>query len=249
MFMSSWLAGRRRVLIMSRHRLAAVATRAARQPLTAVALGSVLVTVIVGLVLLAGRAHDVDVHREVRAVPPAPSSVADVDYMQAMLWHQEQAREMARLVPGRTTRPELRRLARSMLTAQPSDLALTTAWLRAHRVADSSSDARNRPTEQADRWFAGMMAPSQLQALALTSGQRFDFLFVDMLLEHHKGAVVMAEKVLVDGRDAEANSFARRAIAYAKRSIRRLTGWRRRWAEPFIRQLTSPATQSRPASR
>ena len=75
------------------------------------------------------------------------------------------------------------------------------------------------------------------------------FLFVDMLVEHHKGAVVMADGVLVDGRNAAVASIAHRSTIYAQRAIRQLTGWRRRWAEPFIRQLASPAVRSMPASR
>jgi uncharacterized protein (DUF305 family) len=213
------------------------------------ALGSVLATVIVGLVLLlGGPARHAGMPQDAQAGPNAPWSVADVDHMQAMLWHQEQAREMARLIPGRTTRGELRRLARSMIAAQRSDVARTTAWLRAHAVANSSSEGSHRSSEQTGRWFAGMMAPSQLKALASTTGQRFDFLVVDMLLEHHKGAVVMADKVLVDGRDAEVKLSARSGITYAQRSIRRLTGWRRRWAQPFVRQLTSPTARSLPAA-
>jgi uncharacterized protein (DUF305 family) len=233
---------------MSWRRLAASAIRPSSPPLMA-ALGSVLVTVIVGLVLLlAGPARHAGISQDARAAPPVPWSVADVDYMQAMLWHQEQAREMARLVPGRTTRGELRRLAHCMIAAQRSDVARTTAWLRAHAAPNSSSEGSHRSTEKTGRWFDGMMAPSQLQALASTTGQRFDFLVVDMLLEHHKGAVVMADKVLVDGRDAEVKLSARSAITYAQRSIRRLTGWRRRWAQPFVRQLTSPTVRSLPAA-
>jgi uncharacterized protein (DUF305 family) len=87
-----------------------------------------------------------------------------------------------------------------------------------------------------------------LQAPAASTGQRFDFLFVDMLLEHHKGAVVMADRVLADGRDAEVALLASRASSCAQQAIRQLTGWRRRWAEPFLRQLTAPAAQSMPAS-
>jgi uncharacterized protein (DUF305 family) len=239
------------MVTMSRRRLAGLGIRPAWWPLMAVTFGSALVTAIIGLVLLlADPVHDVGTHREAQRVPPAPPwSTADVDYMQAMLWHQEQAREMARLVSGRTTRRELRRLAQSMLMGQSSDIAKTTAWLRDHGVPNSSGDVSHRTTEQAGHWFAGMMAPSQLQALALTTGQRFDFLFVDMLLEHYKGAVVMADKALVDGQDAEIKLFARRAITHSQRSIRQLTGWRRRWAEPFIRELTSPTARSLPAAR
>jgi uncharacterized protein (DUF305 family) len=93
-----------------------------------------------------------------------------------------------------------------------------------------------------------MMAETQLQTLAATTGQRFDFVFVDMLVEHHKGAVVMAEEVLTDGRDAKVHLLAGKAITRSQRAIRQLTGWRRRWAEPFIRQLTPPAARSRPTS-
>jgi uncharacterized protein (DUF305 family) len=93
-----------------------------------------------------------------------------------------------------------------------------------------------------------MMARSQLRTLAATSGQWFDFLFVDMLVEHYKGAIVMAGEVLANGRDAEVALLASRAIADSQRTIRRLSGWRRRWAEPFLRELTSPAAQSMPAS-
>jgi uncharacterized protein (DUF305 family) len=81
-----------------------------------------------------------------------------------------------------------------------------------------------------------------------TSGQRFDFLFVDMLVEHHRGAIVMSDEVFADGRDAEIALVASRTATYSRRAIGQLTTWRRRWAEPFLRELTSPAAQSMPAS-
>jgi len=93
-----------------------------------------------------------------------------------------------------------------------------------------------------------MMARSQLRTLAATSGQRFDFLFVDMLLEHYKGAVVMADGVLAEGRDAEVARSASRTATDSQRAIGQLSSWRRRWAEPFLRELTPPAAQSMPAS-
>ena len=122
-----------------------------------------------------------------------------------------------------------------------------TAWLRT-RDAAAGDDLVHSDTQPADRWFTGMMARSQLRTLAATSGQRFDFLFVDMLVEHYKGAIVLADGVLADGRDAEVALLASRTIADSQRTIRRLSGWRRRWAEPFLRELTSPAAQSMPAS-
>ena len=164
-----------------------------------------------------------------------------------MLWHQQQAQELASLVQGRTSRPELRRLALSIRTAQSSDVDRMTAWLRARDPA-AGDYVVHSDTQPADRWFPGMMARSQLRTLAATSGQRFDFLFVDMLVEHYKGGIVMADGVLADGRDAEVALLASRTVTYSQRAIGQLSSWRRCWAEPFLQELTPPAAQSMPAS-
>jgi uncharacterized protein (DUF305 family) len=210
-----------------------------------VPLAVVLVAVgIVAVLLSSGPARDAEPPRR----PSAESwNSADRAYVLAMLWHQQQALELASLVQGRTSRSELRRLALSIRTAQTSDVVRMTAWLGSRDPA-AGDYLVHADTQPADRWFVGMMATSQLRTLAATSGQRFDFLFVDMLVEHHKGAIVMADGVLADGRDAEVALLASRTIADSQRTIRQLSGWRRRWAEPFLRELTSPAAQSMPAS-
>jgi uncharacterized protein (DUF305 family) len=209
-----------------------------------VPLAVVLVAASIGVaVLLAGAAR--------HAGPPTNPSAAswnstDRAYVLAMLWHQEQAQELASLVQGRTSRPELRRLALSIRTAQTGDANRMTAWLRARDSA--AGDYLVHSDAQPDRWFAGMLASSQVRTLAATTGLRFDFLFVDMLLEHYKGAIVMADGVLADGRDSEVALFASRTATSSQQAIRQLSSWRRRWAEPFLRELTSPAAKSTPAS-
>jgi uncharacterized protein (DUF305 family) len=210
-----------------------------------VSLAVVLVAAGIGAVLLSsGPARD--------AGPPSSPSAAswnssDRAYVLAMLWHHQQAQGLASLVQGRTARPELRRLALSIRTTQTSDLDRMTAWLGT-RDSAAGDYLVHSDTQPVDRWFAGMMARSQLRTLAATSGQRFDFLFVDMLVEHHKGAIVMADGVLADGRDAEVALLASRTVTYSQRAIGQLSGWRRRWAEPLLQGLTPPAAQSMPAS-
>jgi uncharacterized protein (DUF305 family) len=209
----------------------------------AVLLAAVLVAAVIGVVLLSGLAGDAGAPR---GTPLASWNTADAAYVQAMLWHEQQAQELASLVQGRTTRLELLRLARSIRTARSSDVARMAAWLHVRRPA-AADDLVYLATELADRWFDGMMARTQLRTLASTSGQRFDFLFVDMLLEHHKGAIVMSDAVLADGRDAEVALLASRTITYSQRAISQLTRWRRRWAEPFLQELTPPVARSTPA--
>ena len=230
---------------MAQHRSAGSPARSGwQQPQLAIPLAVVLVAASIGVVvLLAGAARDAGPPTN----PPAASwNSADRAYVLAMLWHQEQAQELAALVQGRTSRPELERLALSLGTAQNSVVRMT-AWLRARdpAVGDYLIQSDAQP---ADRWFAGMMATSQVRTLAATTGPRFDFLFVDMLLEHYKGAIVLADRVLADGRDPEVARLASRTVTSSQQAIRRLSSWRRRWAAPFLRELTSPAAKFMPAS-
>jgi uncharacterized protein (DUF305 family) len=230
---------------MAQRRLAGSPAPGWQRPRLAVPLAVVLVAASIGAVLVSsGSAQD--------AKPPDSASAAswnsaDRAYVLAMLWHHQQAQELASLVQGRTSRPELRHLALSIRTAQTSDADRMTAWLRARDPA-AGNPLVDPDTQPADRWFPGMMARSQLRTLAATSGQRFDFLFVDMLLEHHKGAIVMADRVLADGRDAEVALLASRTVTNSQRAIGQLNSWRRRWAEPFLQELTPPAGQMTPAS-
>jgi uncharacterized protein (DUF305 family) len=174
---------------MARRRLAGPPARPGwLRPQVAVSLAAVLVAAVIGAVSSSpGR------DAAPRSAHTASWNPTDTAYVQAMLWHQEQAQELASLVQGRTTCPELLGLALSIHTAQTSDVAPMAAWLRAH--APAADDLVHLATKPADRWFAGMMANTQLRTLAASNGQRFDFLFVDMLVEHHKGAIVMADGV------------------------------------------------------
>jgi uncharacterized protein (DUF305 family) len=96
---------------MARRRLAGSRARPGWQQPQVVALVVVLVAAVVGLVLLSGRPRDAGTPRRVPAASSAAWSPADTAYVQAMLWQQQQAHQLASLVQGRITRPELLRLA------------------------------------------------------------------------------------------------------------------------------------------
>jgi uncharacterized protein (DUF305 family) len=192
-----------------------------------------------GLLLMAGRSPDAVRPRGGGAAGQANGqwNAVDLAFVQAMVLHHEQALQMAGLVQDRTNRPELLGLARRIQLAQDTELGQLTARLRHPSTSVSSSGVGHADGGQDGRWYVGMMATTQLQTLAATAGQRFDFLLVDMLLAHHDGAVVMAGEVLADGRDPQVGQFASSVIADHQRKFRELTTLRRRWAAPFLRQL------------
>jgi uncharacterized protein (DUF305 family) len=198
-----------------------------------------LVVALGGLLLWAGRSLDA-------ASPPSAAgstraidqwNPADTAFVQAMVLHRQQALQMANLVQGRTARPELLLLARRIQLAQDPEMAQLTARLRDRGPSVAIGGVSDVSGGEDGRWFAGMMATPQLRTLAATTGQRFDFLFVDMLLAHHNGAVVMAGEALAHGGDPQVGQFASSVLAGLQQEIGELTTWRRRWAEPFLRQL------------
>ena len=192
-----------------------------------------------GLLLSAGRSWDAASPSS--GGPPAAAidqwNPADTAFMQAMLLHRKQALQMTSLVQGRTARPELLRLARRIQLTQNSEVAQTAALLRDRRTPVSSNQVGHASGGEGGRGYAGMMARTQMRTLAATTGERFDFLFVDMMLEHHNGAVVMASEVLADGRDPQVGQVASSVIADHQRKFRELTTLRRHRAAPFLRQL------------
>ena len=53
-----------------------------------------------------------------------------------------------------------------------------------------------------------MMSADQMAALEAASGPDFDRLFLEMMIEHHEGAIEMAQTELEDGEDADALDLA-----------------------------------------
>jgi len=53
-----------------------------------------------------------------------------------------------------------------------------------------------------------MLTHEQLTALESASGAEFDRLFLEGMIQHHQGALDMADVVLVEGRDLSANEIA-----------------------------------------
>lgn len=59
--------------------------------------------------------------------------------------------------------------------------------------------------------------------------QPFDAQFIDSMLEHHRGAVVMAQQVLEQSERAELRTLAEAIIAAQTQEIEQMTAWRASW--------------------
>lgn len=151
---------------------------------------------------------------------------ADVRFMQGMITHHAQALAMAALVPGRTEREQLHRLARRIEISQESELALMERWLerRGEPVPDWTADHTAADPAEHGR-MPGMATPEEMARLADARGSSFDRLFLELMIRHHEGALVMVEELLATegaGQEPELFQFAAHVDADQRAEIARM---------------------------
>lgn len=128
----------------------------------------------------------------------------DIVFAQMMIPHHAQALDLADLALERDTSAEVRALAEQIRDAQDPEIATMTAWLGAWGAETSDEDHSG---------MAGMVAESDLAALADLSGPAFDEQWLRLMIAHHEGALTMAQQVVGTTSDAEVSTLAKAIVA------------------------------------
>ncbi|WP_454195222.1 DUF305 domain-containing protein [Nocardia sp. Marseille-Q1738] len=149
---------------------------------------------------------------------------ADVTFLRMMYPHHAQAVEMARLVPGHTDNPQVRALAASIEQAQAPEMQQITTLLQsfgqpAPSVGQEHQGHDMPSTPMPGTPMPGMMSAEQMAALQAASGPDFDRQWLTMMIEHHTGAIAMAETELADGTNPDAQALARAIITAQQAEI------------------------------
>jgi uncharacterized protein (DUF305 family) len=142
---------------------------------------------------------------------------ADVEFAQGMIAHHEQAIEMAELAldPSVGAQAEVVDLATRIRAAQDPEIDQMTAWLDGWgaSIVMDTSDGHDMSS------MAGMMSAEQMDALAQSIGADFDRMLLEMMIEHHEGAIVMAGEAAADGTNADVLALAAEIIATQQAEI------------------------------
>ncbi len=142
---------------------------------------------------------------------------ADVEFAQGMIAHHEQAIEMAEMAldPSVGARAEVVDLATRIRAAQDPEIDQMTAWLEGWgaSIVMDTSDGHDMSS------MAGMMSVEQMDALAQSTGADFDRMWLEMMIEHHEGAIVMAEEAAADGTNPDVLALAAEIIATQQAEI------------------------------
>lgn len=140
----------------------------------------------------------------------------DVAFATDMIPHHAGAVEMAELAVDRAESQEVKELASDIEAAQGPEIEQMSSWLETwgEDVPEGSGgmggmDHGDMGDDMAGMDdMPGMMSAEEMSELEATSGADFDQLFLSMMVEHHKGAIEMAQVEQSEGENPAAIDLA-----------------------------------------
>ncbi len=135
---------------------------------------------------------------------------ADVRFMQGMIAHHGQAIYMSRLAAQRGASPRLLRFATKIDQSQQAEIVLMQDWLRANgqAVPDSASYHKTH--------MPGMLTTDQLARLSTANGADFERAFLELMIQHHMGALKMVDDLHaapLSAQDVDVSVFANDVVS------------------------------------
>jgi len=151
---------------------------------------------------------------------------ADVKFMQGMIGHHAQALEMTELLKSRSRSDDMRKLALRIEVSQADEIKMMQDWLQQRGVARPDPHAHHKPGAHL---MPGMLTAEEMTRLAAASGAEFDRLFLEFMIKHHDGALVMVTELFATpgaGQEAEIFAFASDVDADQRMEIDRMHAMR-----------------------
>ncbi|MFN2495106.1 MAG: DUF305 domain-containing protein [Pseudonocardiaceae bacterium] len=147
---------------------------------------------------------------------------ADITFAQGMIPHHAQAIEMARMATTRAESPQVQELAQRIEGAQGPEIVTMTGWLQqwGAEVPSTTMSGQGGMGHGA----GGMMSPDQMSQLGHASGAEFDQMFLQMMIQHHEGAIAMARTEIDNGENADAIALAEQIIRAQQAEIQEMQG-------------------------
>jgi uncharacterized protein (DUF305 family) len=168
------------------------------------------------------------------ATAPAPSADhndADVMFAQHMIPHHQQAIEMSdMLLAKQGVDPRVTELAKQIKAAQGPEIQQMQGWLSGwgnpsmSPMPSGDMDTPGHGDMPGMSSGSGMMSDQDMTDLSNTQGVDASKLFLTQMIEHHKGAITMAQNEIRDGRYPAAVAMAHSIVTSQQQEIDTMNG-------------------------
>jgi uncharacterized protein (DUF305 family) len=159
--------------------------------------------------------------------PGAADAPYDLQFLDSMIHHHNGAVTMAKMVLGKTERPELKAFAQKIIDDQTREIGLMK--------------------QLRDRWYAGKPEAVNMEMAGMVGGMKmmnsehmkemdqmppehFDEHFLNMMIAHHEGAVVMSRDAQKKAEHPEIKQLADKIIQAQQPEIEQMKKWKEMWS-------------------
>jgi uncharacterized protein (DUF305 family) len=126
-----------------------------------------------------------------------PFNSEDVHFMSSMIPHHAQAIVMAKMAPTHGASASVQTLAARIINSQADEITSMQQWLRDKGLPVPSASADRTgmamPGMDHEMLMPGMLTAAQLKQLDDARGAAFDRLFLQFMIQHHRGAIAMVD--------------------------------------------------------
>ncbi|WP_277866203.1 DUF305 domain-containing protein [Candidatus Synechococcus calcipolaris] len=140
---------------------------------------------------------------------------SEAEFLREMIPHHQEAIDTAEIILARSQRPEMKAFAQEIIAVQSAEIQQMAAWLAA--------------------WHPNENQPSQYQPMMrdLTNleGDRLDQVFLEDMIMHHMGAVMMSQQLLRGNlvENEPVKPFAEAIVSSQSQEIQQMHTWLSAW--------------------
>ena len=149
---------------------------------------------------------------------------ADVRFMQGMIGHHAQALDMTALVPTRSRRDDMRLLSLRIELSQEDEINMMEGWLDDRGEAVPGVHDHHEPGATL---MPGMLTAAEMSRLGEATGAAFDRLFLESMISHHEGALIMVDdlySIAGAGQESIISAFTADVVADQRAEMDRMSG-------------------------
>jgi uncharacterized protein (DUF305 family) len=149
-------------------------------------------------------------------------SPADAKFMQGMIGHHSQAVEMVELLKQNTQWDDMKKLGMRIQVSQEDEIKMMQEWLKGHGQEIPGPHAHHMPGGM----MPGMLSDEEMAKLAAAKGNAFDKLFLEGMIKHHSGAIIMVEELFATpgaAQDGGIFAFASDVVSDQRMEMERMS--------------------------
>ncbi len=168
--------------------------------------------------------HDMS---RMESAPGAASQPYDLQFIDTMIHHHQGAVMMSKMALQKTENDELKPFLQQIIDDQAKEIARMKEWRE--KWYPGKPSALNMEMPGMKMGSEKMNTSSHEKEMQAMAAKDFDLHFIDMMIPHHEGAIVMAKDALQKAEHAEIKALSNEVIREQEAEIKKMREWKAQW--------------------